>query len=55
MSETIQFTKEELIEAFRLWNVEAISNPEEFAEEISPKKEFAERQAEALLHYLEST
>jgi len=54
MSETIQFTKEELIEAFKLWNIEAIASPEEFNEPLSPKKEFAERQADCLMHYLES-
>lgn len=54
MSNPIQFTREELIEAFRLWNIDAIANPEDFAEEITPKKEFATRQADALIDYLES-
>ena len=52
MEELLEFTKNELIEAFWNWNKDSISNPENFSE-ITASKQCAIDQTNALLMYLQ--
>lgn len=54
MSEKIITTKEEIVEAFRLWNLDTVSSPDKYMGDISIEKGFAERQADCFLEHLSS-
>lgn len=45
----LEFSKEQLIEAFRKWNADYLSNPEYFGDIKEP---LPEEQAETLIDYL---
>lgn len=52
MEEVFEVTKSQLTEAFRLYNIEVLENPEQFGE-IEDSEESARLQAEKILSILE--
>ena len=52
MEEKFEFTKEELIEAFRKWNEEYQNYPESFKDELGNPQKAAKNQADILIEKL---
>ena len=52
MSEKLNITKEQLINAFHAWNVDVSENPNDFKDADPTKIEDAEQQVDKLLSYI---
>lgn len=49
----IETTKEELAEAYRLWNNDYLNDKEGFLKEVTSEEDFPTKQVKTLIYYLE--